>query len=96
MATRANPAQSGLSNSRNGGGFSSNDLAMGVSNSAILAKEDANRFLAGLIVMLIIFAIILPFTVIMYIDVLAVRATVKEEVRQLKKLKKELETQKEK
>ena len=96
MATRANPAQSGLSGSRNGGGLSSNDLAMGLSNYALLAKEDANRFLAGLIVMLIVFAIILPFTVIMYIDVLAVRATVKEEVKQLKKLKKELETQKEK
>ena len=69
---------------------------MGLSNSNILAKEDANRFLAGLIVMLIVFAIILPLTVIMYIDVLAVRSAVKEEVRQLKKLKKELETQKEK
>lgn len=68
---------------------------MGLSNSNILAKEDANRFLAGLIVMLIVFALILPLTVIMYIDVLAVRAAVKEEVRQLKKLKKELETQKE-
>lgn len=69
---------------------------MGLSNSNILAKEDANRFLAGLIVMLVVFALILPLTVIMYIDVLAVRAAVKEEVRQLKKLKKELETQKEK
>ena len=68
---------------------------MGLSNSNILAKEDANRFLTGLIVMLIVFALILPLTVIMYIDVLAVRATVKEEVKQLRKLKKELETQKE-
>jgi cell division protein FtsB len=68
---------------------------MGLSNSNILAKEDANRFLAGLIVMLLVFALLLPLTVIMYIDVLAVRSAVKEEVRQLKKLKKELETQKE-
>lgn len=70
-------------------------MALGLSNSAILAKEDADRFLTGLIVMLVVFALILPLTVIMYIDVLAVRAAVKEEVRQLKKLKKELETQKE-
>ena len=69
---------------------------MGLSNSNILAKEDANRFLAGLIVMLVVFALILPLTVIMYIDVLAVRAAVKEEVRQLKKLKKELESEKDK
>jgi hypothetical protein len=46
--------------------------------------------------MLIVFAIILPLTVIIYIDVMAIRATVKEEVKQLRKLKKELETQKEK
>ena len=96
MATRANSSQSRLSSSGNGGGSASNDLVMGLSNSNILAKEDANRFLAGLIVMLVVFAIILPLTVIMYIDVLAVRAAVKEEVRQLKKLKKELETEKEK
>ena len=69
---------------------------MGLSNSAVLAKEDANRFLTGMIVMLIVFAIILPLTVIIYIDVMAIRATVKEEVKQLRKLKKELETQKEK
>ena len=69
---------------------------MGLSNSNILAKEDANRFLAGLIVMLVVFALILPLTVIMYIDVLAIRAAVKEEVRQLKKLKKELESEKDK
>ena len=96
MATRANSSQSRLSGSGNSGGSASNDLVMGLSNSNILAKEDANRFLAGLIVMLVVFALILPLTVIMYIDVLAVRAAVKEEVRQLKKLKKELETQKEK
>jgi len=96
MATRANPSQSGLSGSRNGGGNSANDLAMGLSNSAVLAKEDANRFLTGMIIMLIVFAIILPLTVIIYIDVMAIRATVKEEVKQLRKLKKELEIQKEK
>ena len=71
-------------------------MGMGVSNSNILAKEDANRFLAGLLIMLVVFAVVLPLIVIVYIDVLAIRATVKEEVYQLKKLKKELETQKEK
>jgi hypothetical protein len=71
-------------------------MGMGVSNSNILAKEDANRFLAGLLIMLVVFAVVLPLIVIVYIDVLAIRATIKEEVYQLKKLKKELETQKEK
>ena len=46
--------------------------------------------------MLVVFAVVLPLIVIVYIDVLAIRETVKEEIHQLKKLKKELETQKEK
>lgn len=96
MATRANSSQSRLQGKSNGGVYSADDVAMGVSNSAVLAKEDANRFLTGMIVMLIVFAIILPLTVIIYIDVMAIRATVKEEVKQLRKLKKELEIQKEK
>lgn len=71
-------------------------MGMGVSNSTILAKEDANRFLTGLLIMLVVFAMILPLIVIVYIDVLAIKVSLKEEVSQLRKLKKELETQKEK
>lgn len=71
-------------------------MGMGVSNSTILAKEDANRFLIGLLIMLVVFAMILPLIVIVYIDVLAIKVSLKEEVSQLRKLKKELETQKEK
>jgi len=71
-------------------------LDMGISNSNILAKEDANRFLTGMLIMLVVFAMLLPLTVIVYIDVLAIKASVHEEVKQLKKLKKELETEKDK
>ena len=71
-------------------------MGMGVSNSTILAKEDANRFLIGLLIMLVVFAMILPLIVIVYIDVLSIKVSLKEEVSQLRKLKKELETQKEK
>ncbi|UOF77713.1 hypothetical protein [Caudoviricetes sp.] len=46
--------------------------------------------------MLVVFAMILPLIVIVYIDVLAIKVSLKEEVSQLRKLKKELETQKEK
>lgn len=46
--------------------------------------------------MLVVFAMLLPLTVIVYIDVLAIKASVHEEVKQLKKLKKELETEKDK
>ena len=96
MATRANPQQQGRQGSGYRNGSSSDSVGMGVSNSNILAKEDANRFLAGLLIMLVVFAVVLPLVVIVYIDVLAIRASVKEEIYQLKKLKKELETQKEK
>lgn len=96
MATRANSQQPGRQTTGYRSSSSSDSMGMGVSNSTILAKEDANRFLTGLLIMLVVFAMILPLIVIVYIDVLAIKVSLKEEVSQLRKLKKELETQKEK
>ena len=96
MATGANqkqPNRQGFGNARSS---AADAMGMGGSRDAVLATEDANRFLVGLIIMLVVFAMLLPLTVFVYIDVLAVQASVKNEIKQLKKLKKELETIKEK
>jgi Na+-transporting methylmalonyl-CoA/oxaloacetate decarboxylase gamma subunit len=44
--------------------------------------------------MAIVFALLMPLTVIMYIDILAIRETVKAEARELRKLKEELRPKK--
>lgn len=71
-----------------------NDVDLGVSVGADLATKDANRFLVGLVVMALVFALLLPLTVIMYIDILSVRATIRAEAKELRKLKEELKKEK--
>ena len=69
-------------------------MDLGVSVGADLATKDANRFLVGLVVMALVFALLLPLTVIMYIDILSVRATIRAEAKELRKLKEELKKEK--
>jgi len=61
-----------------------------------MADEQPRTFLVGLVIMAIVFALLMPLTVIMYIDILAVRATVRQEAKELRKLKEELRPKKEK
>lgn len=44
--------------------------------------------------MAIVFALLMPLTVIMYIDIFAIRATIKAEAKELRKLKEELKQKK--
>ncbi len=44
--------------------------------------------------MALVFALLLPLTVIMYIDILSVRATIRAEAKELRKLKEELKKEK--
>jgi len=46
------------------------------------------------VVMALVFALLLPLTVIMYIDILSVRATIRAEAKELRKLKEELKKEK--
>lgn len=60
-----------------------------------MADEQPRTFLVGLVIMALVFALLMPLTVIMYIDILAVRATVRAEAKELRKLKEELRPKKE-
>jgi uncharacterized membrane protein (DUF106 family) len=55
-----------------------------------MANEEPNSFLVGLIIMAIVFALLMPLTAIMYMDILAIRATIRAEAKELRKLKEEL------
>jgi hypothetical protein len=44
--------------------------------------------------MAIVFALLMPLTAIMYIDILAIRATIRAEAKELRKLKEELKQKK--
>jgi hypothetical protein len=55
-----------------------------------MATNDADKFLVGLIIMALVFALLLPLTAIMYMDILAIRTTVRAEAKELRKLKEEI------
>jgi hypothetical protein len=61
-----------------------------------MATNDADKFLVGLVVMALVFALLLPLTAIMYMDILAIRTTVRAEAKELRKLKEELKPKREK
>jgi hypothetical protein len=61
-----------------------------------MATDDADKFLVGLVVMALVFALLLPLTAIMYMDILAIRTTIRAEAKELRKLKEELKPKKEK
>jgi cell division protein FtsB len=71
-------------------------MGMGDPIGDSVAKQDANRFLVGLVVMMLVFALLLPLTALTYIDTLAIRATIRAEAKELRKLKEELKSKKEK
>lgn len=87
MATQKQPNRS--TGVRSGGG-SNGDLDVELSVRADLAAKDANKFLVGLVIMAIVFALLLPITVLMYMDIVAIRATIRAEAKDLRKLKEEL------
>ena len=92
MATQKQPNRQTAVNIR---GNPNDNLDLGASVRADLAAKDANRFLVGLIVMALVFALLLPLTVLMYVDILTVRATIRAEAKELRKLKQELKKDKE-
>jgi type III secretory pathway component EscU len=56
-----------------------------------MAARDANRFLVGLVVMTIVFALLLPVMALMYFDLMDMKAQIRAEAKDLRRLKKEMQ-----
>ena len=81
---------------RNDRGNVSRAVDVGTISRGDMATDDTDKFLVGLVVMALVFALLLPLTAIMYMDILAIRTTVRAEAKELRKLKEELKPKKEK
>ena len=90
MATRGTPQFQNRSPSYGRGSAVSGRLDVELSVSAEMAASDANRFLVGLIVMAIVFALMLPVMALLYWDVMEMKAQIKAEAKDLRKLRKEI------
>jgi hypothetical protein len=94
MATRIPPTQAGRQGLGNRNGLSGRGLDMERDVGSGVGNEEPSSFLVGLVIMAIVFALLMPLTVIMYMDILAIRATIKAEAKELRKLKEELKQRK--
>ena len=61
-----------------------------------MAREDTRWFIAGVIVLSVVLFFALPMSLLIYVDTAKMQAEVRYEVKQMKKLRKELKEQDEK
>jgi uncharacterized membrane protein (DUF106 family) len=61
-----------------------------------MAREDTRWFVAGVVVMAIVLFLALPISALVVVDYLKMKSEMQYEIRQLKKLKKELKEANEK
>ena len=62
----------------------------------MMAREDTRWFVAGVVVMAIVLFLALPISALVVVDYLKMKSEMQYEIRQLKKLKKELKEANEK
>ena len=96
MATRTPTQSQGRSGSGNGNGTGSGSMDVGVHAVARMAREDTRWFVAGVVVMAIVLFLALPISALVVVDYLKMKSEMQYEIRQLKKLKKELKENHEK
>jgi ABC-type spermidine/putrescine transport system permease subunit II len=61
-----------------------------------MAREDTRWFVVGVVVLSIVLFLALPISVLVVIDYMKIRAEIRYEIRQVKKIKEELKQLKEK
>lgn len=66
-------------------------MDVGLSTVARLAREDTQWFVVGVVVLSLVLFLALPLSVLIVIDTMKVRAEIRYEIKQLKKLKQEVE-----
>ena len=95
MATRITQASS----NRPGGysGSSAGGNSMDVGNSAItrMAREDTRWFIVAVVILSLVLFLALPMSLLILVETERMKVEIKQEIKQLKRLKKELEKTKE-
>jgi hypothetical protein len=56
-----------------------------------MAKNDDGKFLVAIVILALMFCLILPVEVVMYLDIFEIRETIRAEAKDLRKLKKEVQ-----
>ena len=96
MATRTPTQSQGRQGSGNGNGTGNGSVDVGVHAVARMAREDTRWFVAGVVIMAIVLFLALPVSFLVVVDYMKLKSEMQYEIRQLKKLKKELKDNHEK
>ena len=95
MATRATQTSQGRQNSYGNSGLASGGMDVGNSAITRMAREDTRWFVIAVVVLSLVLFFALPLSLLIYVDTAKMQAEVRAEVKQLKRLRKELEKTKE-
>lgn len=91
MATRPTSQSSYRSGNSFSNGTGSGSVDVGANAVTRMAREDTRWFVAGVVVLSIVLFLALPLSVLVVVDHLKVRAEIRAEVREMRKLRSNIE-----
>ena len=95
MATRAPQKPQNRQIGASGYSSDASSVDVGLSTVTQMARDDTRWFVVGVVVLSLVIMLALPITVLLIIDDLKMKSEIKYEIKQMRKLKKELEEIKE-
>ena len=90
MATRASQAPSNRQNTYSSGSNGPNSLDVGHIAIARMAREDTRWFIVAVVVLSLVLFLALPMSLLILVETEKMKAEIRYEVKQLKKLKAEI------
>jgi hypothetical protein len=90
MATRASQASSNRPNNNGGGGNGNGGVDVGHSAIARMAREDTRWFIVAVVILSLVLFLALPMSLLVLVETEKMKAEIRHEVKQLKRLKQEL------
>ena len=96
MATRITTQSQNRSVGSYNGSAAGNSMDVGAAAITRMAREDTKWFVAGVVVLSVVLFFALPVSVLVVVDYMKMKSELQHEIRQLRKLKKELKESNEK
>lgn len=96
MATRASKTSSNRPGANSSGGAGNGGVDVGHSAIARMAREDTRWFIVAVVILSLVLFLALPMALLILVDTERMKAEVRQEMRQLKRLERQLKEQNEK
>ena len=91
MATKAPTQSSNRQNGTGRNGLNSSSMDVGLSAVTQMARDDTRWFVVGVVILSLVLFLAMPITALMMIEEWKLRAEVRQEVRRLQRMEKQLD-----